>query len=226
VEEEVRAAVPRAKVIRLDRDAIRAKGAHAAAYERMRSGDAQVIVGTQMLAKGFDLPRVTLVGVVNADTILNLPDFTAAERTFQLLTQVLGRSGRGEAGGRGIVQTYLPEHYAIRAAAAHDYVAFAEAELEGRRRFGYPPFGRLALLSTQAKKLETVERRTHELAAWLREAAGDDAEVLGPAPAFAAKRAGSYRAQIVLRGDPERVLDRITLSDEWTVDVDPVTLLG
>jgi primosomal protein N' (replication factor Y) (superfamily II helicase) len=226
VEEDVRAAVPRAKVIRLDRDAIRAKGAHAAAYERMRSGDAQVIVGTQMLAKGFDLPNVTLVGVVNADTILNLPDFTAAERTFQLLTQVLGRSGRGEAGGRGIVQTYLPEHYAIRAAAAHDYVSFAEAELEGRRRFGYPPFGRLAMLSTQAKKIETVEKRSHELAAWLREAAGDDAEVLGPAPAFAAKRAGSYRAQIVLRGDPERVLDRVTVSNEWTVDVDPVTLLG
>jgi primosomal protein N' (replication factor Y) len=226
VEEEVRAVVPRAKVIRLDRDAIRAKGAHAAAYERMRSGDAQVIVGTQMLAKGFDLPHVTLVGVVNADTILNLPDFTAAERTFQLLTQVLGRSGRGEAGGRGIVQTYLPEHYAIRAAATHDYVAFAEAELEGRRRFGYPPFGRLALLSTQAKKIETVQKRSRELAAWLREAAGDDAEVLGPAPAFAAKRAGSYRAQIVLRGDPERVLDRVTVSNEWTVDVDPVTLLG
>jgi primosomal protein N' (replication factor Y) (superfamily II helicase) len=226
VEEDVRGAVPRAKVIRLDRDAIRAKGAHAAAYERMRSGDAQVIVGTQMLAKGFDLPNVTLVGVVNADTILNLPDFTAAERTFQLLTQVLGRSGRGEAGGRGIVQTYLPEHYAIRAAAAHDYVSFAEAELEGRRRFGYPPFGRLAMLSTQAKKIETVEKRSHELAAWLREAAGDDAEVLGPAPAFAAKRAGSYRAQIVLRGDPERVLDRVTVSNEWTVDVDPVTLLG
>ena len=226
VEQEVRAAVPRARVIRLDRDAVRAKGAHAAAYERMRSGDAQVIVGTQMLAKGFDLPRVTLVGVVNADTILNLPDFTAAERTFQLLTQVLGRSGRGEAGGRGIVQTYLPDHYAIRAAAAHDYVTFAEAELEGRRRFGYPPFGRLALLSTQAKRIETVEKRSHELAAWLREAAGDDAEVLGPAPAFAAKRAGSYRAQIVLRGDPDKVLGRVTLSNEWTVDVDPVTLLG
>src|SRR5206468_933694 len=159
VEEEVRAAVPRAKVIRLDRDAVRAKGSHAAAYERMRSGDAQVIVGTQMLAKGFDLPRVTLVGVVNADTILNLPDFTAAERTFQLLTQVLGRSGRGEAGGRGIVQTYLPEHYAIRAAAAHDYVTFAEAELEGRRRFGYPPFGRLAVLSTQAKRQKSRKNK-------------------------------------------------------------------
>jgi primosomal protein N' (replication factor Y) len=227
VEEEVRAAVPRAKVIRLDRDAVRAKGSHAAAYERMRSGDAQVIVGTQMLAKGFDLPRVTLVGVVNADTVLNLPDFTAAERTFELLTQVLGRSGRGAAGGRGILQTYLPEHYAIRAAAAHDYLTFVEAELDGRRRFGYPPFGRLVLLSTQAKKLETVERRTAELAAWLREAAGGDAEVLGPAPAFAAKRAGSYRAQIVLRGaHPEDVLDRVSLSDEWTVDVDPMTLLG
>ena len=227
VEEEVRAAVPRAKVIRLDRDAVRAKGSHAAAYERMRSGDAQVIVGTQMLAKGFDLPRVTLVGVVNADTVLNLPDFTAAERTFQLLTQVLGRAGRGAAGGRGILQTYLPEHYAILAAAAHDYLSFAEAELAGRRRFGYPPFGRLVLLSTQAKKVETVERRTAELAEWLRDAAAADAEVLGPAPAFAAKRAGSYRAQIVLRGaHPEVVLDRVSLSDEWTVDIDPVTLLG
>src|SRR5262249_8407559 len=162
---------------RLDRDAIRAKGAHARAYERMRSGDAQVIVGTQMLAKGFDLPGVALVGVVNADTVLNLPDFASAERTFQLITQVLGRSGRGERGGGGVVQTYLPDHYAIVTAAAHDYAAFAEAELAGRKRFGYPPFGRLVVLSTQAKRLGTVERRADELAGWLREAAADDAEV-------------------------------------------------
>jgi primosomal protein N' (replication factor Y) len=227
VEAEVRAAVGRATVIRLDRDAVRGKGAHAAAYERMRSGEAQVIVGTQMLAKGFDLPGVALVGVVNADTVLNLPDFTSAERTFELLTQVLGRSGRGSAGGRGIVQTYLPEHYAIRSAAAHDYAAFAAAELAARQRFGYPPFARLVLLSTQAKRLDTIERRADELAGWLREAAGSDAEVLGPAPAFAAKRAGSFRAQIVLRGArPDLVLDRVRLSGEWTVDVDPVTLLG
>ena len=227
VEEEVRAAVPRARVIRLDRDAVRARGAHARAYERMRSGEAQVIVGTQMLAKGFDLPGVTLVGVVNADTILNLPDFTAAERTFDLLTQVLGRSGRGAAGGRGILQTYLPDHYAIRAAATHDYATFAKAELLARKRFGYPPYGRLVVLATQAKRLETVERRSQELAGWLREAAAADAEVLGPAPAFVAKRAGSHRAQIVLRGPhPDRVLDRVRVSDEWTVDVDPVTLLG
>ncbi len=227
VVDDVRAAVPRARVIRLDRDAVRAKGAHAAAYERMRSGSAQVIVGTQMVAKGFDLPGVSLVGVVNADTQLNLPDFTAAERTFQLLTQVLGRSGRGSAGGEGILQTYLPEHYAIRAAAAHDYAAFAEAELGARRRFGYPPYGRLVLLQTAAAREETVERRARALGEALRTAAGSDAEVLGPAPAFAAKRAGSYRAQLVLRGDrPDAVLDRVPVGPEWTVDVDPMTLLG
>ena len=227
VEDEVRRTVPGARVVRLDRDAVRRKGAHAAAYELMRSGRAQVIVGTQMVAKGFDLPGVTLVGVVNADTVLNLPDHTAAERTFQLLVQVLGRSGRGTGGGRGILQTYLPDHYAIRAAAAHSYVTFAEAELASRRRFGHPPFGRLVLLQTSAKKEETVRRRASLLAAALRASAGADSEVLGPAPAFAAKQAGSYRLQLVLRGaHPERVLDRVEVGPSWTVDVDPVTLLG
>ena len=193
----------------------------------MRSRRAQVIVGTQMVAKGFDLPGVSLVGVVNADTVLSLPDFSSAERTFQLLTQVLGRSGRGPAGGRGIVQTYLPDHYAIRAAAAHDYATFVVAELEGRRRFGYPPFARLVLLQTHAKKPETVERRADTYAKALRADAGGDAEVLGPAPAFAAKRAGSFRMQLILRGArPQSLLDRVPPSPEWTVDVDPVTLLG
>jgi primosomal protein N' (replication factor Y) len=227
VEEEVRALVPGAALVRFDRDAVRRKGAHAALFERMRSRKAQVIVGTQMLAKGFDLPGVSLVGVVNADTVLNLPDFTSAERTFELLTQVLGRSGRGSAGGRGILQTYLPDHYAIRAAAAHDYATFAEAELAGRKRFGYPPFGRLVLLQTQAKRPETVTRRADEYATALRADASGDAEVLGPAPAFAAKRAGSYRMQLVLRGArPTALLGRVPPSAEWTVDVDPVTLLG
>jgi primosomal protein N' (replication factor Y) len=227
VEEDVRAAVPNARLVRLDRDAVRKKGAHAAMYERMRSGQAQVIVGTQMVAKGFDLPGVSLVGVVNADTQLNLPDFTAAERTFELLTQVLGRSGRGTVGGQGILQTYLPEHYAIRAAAAHDYASFADEELRARRRFGYPPFGRLVLLQTAAAREATVERRAADLAAALRAAEHGDAEVLGPAPAFAAKRAGTYRAQLVLRGArPTDLLDRVQLGPEWTVDVDPMTLLG
>jgi primosomal protein N' (replication factor Y) len=227
VEEEVRAAVPAAPLIRMDRDAVRLKGAHAALFEKMRSGRAQVIVGTQMVAKGFDLPGVSLVGVVNADTVLNLPDYTSAERTFQLLTQVLGRSGRGSAGGRGILQTYLPDHYAIRAAAAHDYAAFAEAELAGRARFGYPPFGRLALLQTQAKRLDTVTKRAEALVAALKASSGADAEVFGPAPAFAAKRGGAFRMQVILRGaDPIALLDRIAPGGEWTVDVDPVTLLG
>jgi primosomal protein N' (replication factor Y) len=227
VEDDVRAAAPGARILRLDRDAVRRKGAHAAAFELMRSGRAQVIVGTQMVAKGFDLPGVTLVGVVNADTLLNLPDHTAAERTFQLLTQVLGRSGRGSGGGRGILQTYLPDHYAVRAAAAHDYVTFADAELETRRRFGHPPFGRLVLLQTAAKQQATVERRAALLAAELRAASNGDADVLGPAPAFAAKKAGSYRAQVVLRGPrPDAVLDRVAMGPQWSVDVDPVTLLG
>lgn len=227
VEEEVRALVPKAALLRLDRDAVRAKGSHAALFERMRSRRAQVIVGTQMVAKGFDLPGVSLVGVVNADTVLSLPDFSSSERTFQLLTQVLGRSGRGPAGGRGIVQTYLPDHYAIRAAAAHDYATFAAAELDGRRRFGYPPFAKLVLLQTQAKRAETVERRADTYATALRAESGGDAEVLGPAPAFAAKRAGSFRMQLALRGArPQSLLDRVPPSAEWTVDVDPVTLLG
>lgn len=227
VEDDVRGAVPAARVLRLDRDAVRRKGAHAAAFELMRSGRATVIVGTQMVAKGFDLPGVTLVGVVNADTLLNLPDHTAAERTFQLLVQVLGRSGRGAAGGRGIVQTYLPEHYAVRAAAAHDRSTFYEHELMARRRFGHPPFGRLVLLQTAAKQEATVARRAEVLARSLRAVAGDDAAVLGPAPAFAAKKAGTYRAQIVLRGArPDALLDRVAVGPAWTVDVDPVTLLG
>ena len=227
VEQDVRELVPSARVTRLDRDAVARKGAHAAAYERMRSGDAQVIVGTQMIAKGFDLPGVSLVGVVNADTLLNLPDLSAAERTFQLLTQVLGRSGRGDVGGRGILQTYLPDHHAVRAAAAHDYLAFAERELLDRRRFGNPPFGRLVLLQTAAKREETADTRAKRLAGELEAVAGDDAEVLGPAPAFAAKRAGSYRVQLVLRGRrPTAVLDRVKIGGEWSVDVDPVSLLG
>ena len=227
VEQEVRDAVQGASIIRFDRDAVRLKGAHAALYEKMRSGSAQVIVGTQMVAKGFDLPGVSLVGVVNADTVLNLPDYTSAERTFQLLTQVLGRSGRGEAGGRGVLQTYLPEHYAIRAAAAHDYATFADAELDGRKHFGYPPFGRLVLLQTQAKRADTVTKRADALAGALRSSASGDAEVFGPAPAFAAKRGGAFRMQLILRGrDPLALLDRVAPPDEWTVDVDPVTLLG
>ena len=188
----MRAVVPKAALLRLDRDAVRAKGSHAALFERMRSRRAQVIVGTQMVAKGFDLPGVSLVGVVNADTVLSLPDFSSAERTFQLLTQVLGRSGRGPAGGRGIVQTYLPDHYAIRAAAAHDYATFAVAELDGRRRFGYPPFARLVLLQTQAKKPETVERRADTYAKALR--------------ADARRRCGGARTRARVRGETRGLL--------------------
>ncbi len=225
VEEEVKKLLPAARLLRIDRDAVRRAGAHVRVFEEMRSGRAQVIVGTQMIAKGFDLPGVTLVGVVSADTMLHLPDFASAERTFALLTQVLGRSGRGGGGGRGVIQTYVPEHYAIRAAAAQDYAAFARAELAERKRFGYPPFGRLVLLQTTAKREETVRRRAEALAERLRPHVEEGEEVLGPAPAFAAKVADVYRWQVVLRGpDPTHLLDEV--GDEWTIDVDPASLLG
>ncbi|HKW79096.1 MAG TPA: primosomal protein N', partial [Candidatus Limnocylindria bacterium] len=225
VEDEVRDLVGDVPILRLDRDAVRRAGSHVRLFEAMRSGRARVIVGTQMIAKGFDFPGVTLVGVVSADTMLHLPDFAAAERTFDLLTQVLGRSGRGSRGGRGVIQTYVPQHYAIRAAARQDYAAFAEAELAERRRFGYPPFGRLVLLQTTAKREETVRRRANELVAKLRARAAEGEEVLGPAPAFAAKVADTYRWQIVLRGpDPTHLLEDV--GGEWTIDVDPVSLLG
>ena len=225
VEDEVRKLVGDVPIVRLDRDAVRRAGSHVRLFEEMRSGRARVIVGTQMIAKGFDLPGVTLVGVVSADTMLHLPDFAAAERTFALLTQVLGRSGRGAGGGRGVIQTYVPEHYAIRAAARQDYAGFAGAELAERKRFGYPPYGRLVLLQTSAKREETVRRRATELVAKLGPRAGEGEEVLGPAPAFAAKVADSYRWQVVLRGpDPTHLLDAV--GDEWTIDVDPASLLG
>jgi primosomal protein N' (replication factor Y) len=225
VEDEVRRLVGDVPIVRLDRDAVRRAGSHVRLFEEMRSGRARVIVGTQMIAKGFDFPGVTLVGVISADTMLHLPDFAAAERTFALLTQVLGRSGRGAGGGRGVIQTYVPEHYAIRAAARQDYAAFASAELAERKRFGYPPFGRLVLLQTTAKREETVRRRASELAARLRGRVGEGEEVLGPAPAFAAKIADTYRWQVVLRGpDPTHLLEDV--GDEWTIDVDPVSLLG
>ena len=225
VEDEVRKLVGDVPIVRLDRDAVRRAGSHVRLFEEMRSGRARVIVGTQMIAKGFDLPGVTLVGVVSADTMLHLPDFAAAERTFALLTQVLGRSGRGAGGGRGVIQTYVPEHYAIRAGARQDYAGFAGAELAERKRFGYPPYGRLVLLQTSAKREETVRRRATELVAKLGPRAGEGEEVLGPAPAFAAKVADSYRWQVVLRGpDPTHLLDAV--GDEWTIDVDPASLLG
>lgn len=230
LEAEARRTFPQARVLRWDRDAASARGAHEEILRRFTNHEADILVGTQMIAKGLDLPRVTLVGVISADTALHLPDFRAVERTFQLLTQVAGRAGRGPLGGKVIIQTYSPEHYCVQAARNHDYLAFFEREIEFRRQQGYPPFGELARLLYVDYGKARVEREAEHLAAQIRYVIRRDAidgvEVIGPAPAFRHKIRGRYRWQIVLRGrDLSSFITRLTLPPRWIVDVDPVSTL-
>ncbi len=230
LELETRKAFPQARVLRWDRDAASARGAHDEILRQFVNHEADILVGTQMIAKGLDLPRVTLVGIVSADTSLHLPDFRAVERTFQLLTQVAGRAGRGPLGGKVILQTYSPEHYCIQAAQNHDYQAFFDWEIRFRREHGYPPFGELARLLYVGYGESRVEREAEELATQIRAlllAEGiDGVDLIGPAPAFHRKIRGRYRWQIVLRGHGlSRFIPRLTLAPGWTVDVDPVSTL-
>ena len=217
-------------VLRWDRDSTRRHGDHQRILDDFAAGRAQVLIGTQMIAKGLDFPRVTLAAAINADLSLRVPDYTAAERTYQLLSQVAGRAGRGSRGGRVIIQTYSPDHYAVAAAAAHDYDAFYAAEIELRADHDHPPFARLAQLICTRTSAAEADRATAEMAALLRRERtrlGVDApEVVGPAPAWPARRRGQERRQIVLRGpDPSQLLRRVTLGRGWTVDIDPARLL-
>ena len=171
--------------------------------DRFARGDADILVGTQMVAKGLDIPRVTVVGVISADTALNLPDFRASERTFQLLTQVAGRAGRHALPGRVVVQTYTPEHFAILAAAEHDYTTFYEQEVVFRHEAGYPPFTRLLRLVYTHEQEETCRVEAEALAARLRGALAlvRGGEVIGPAPCFIGKIEGRYLWQVLVRAD-------------------------
>jgi primosomal protein N' (replication factor Y) len=230
LEAETRRAFPQARVLRWDRDAASARGAHEEILRTFTNHEADILVGTQMIAKGLDLPRVTLVGVISADTSLHLPDFRAVERTFQLLTQVAGRAGRGPLGGKVIIQTYSPEHYSVQAAQNHDYLAFYEREIAFRRQQGYPPFGELARLLYvdygQARVQREAEQMASQIRYVIRRDAIDGVEVIGPAPAFRHKIRGRYRWQIVLRGrDLSSFISRLTLLPKWIVDVDPVSTL-
>ena len=156
VEQELKVRFPELRIARLDRDVVERKGAAARVIDDFTSGESDVLVGTSLVAKGLDIPEVTLVGVVSADIALNLPDERAAERTWQLLTQAVGRAGRGERPGHAVLQTYQPEHPAITAVASTDAAGFVEAELERRRRFGSPPFGRLIKLTVATSKREAA----------------------------------------------------------------------
>ncbi len=230
VEEEARRAFPGARTLRWDRDVTRGRDSHEAILARFLAREADVLIGTQMIAKGLDMPLVTLVGVISADIALHLPDFRASERSFQLLEQVAGRAGRGPKGGRVIIQTYNPDHHSIQAAALHDYHAFYQREIEFRRRLGYPPFGRLARLSYahagSAHAQEQAAVMAHRLKLERDHLGIPNVDILGPAPAFVPRIRGRWRWQIILRGsDPRPLLAGIPLPRGWTLDVNPVSLL-
>ncbi len=230
IESELAERFPSARVLRWDRDTTTTKGAHELILQKFSDHQADVLVGTQMIAKGLDLPLVTLVGVVSADTSLHLPDFRATERTFQLLTQVAGRAGRGLLGGRAIIQTYTPDQYAIETAAHHDYEGFVARELEFRQLAKYPPYTRLARLLVWDKKAERAqkqaERAAEQLEAILFKRGLGRGLLIGPAPCFFAKVRDYYRWHIILRHpDPASIVRDLQLGMNWRVDVDPMSVL-
>jgi primosomal protein N' (replication factor Y) len=219
---------PKATTLRWDRDTTRRKGAHEIILAHFSSHRADVLIGTQMIAKGLDLPLVTLVGVVSADTGLNLPDFRAAERTFQVLTQVAGRAGRGLLGGRVILQTYQPENYAIEAASRHDYEAFYKEELSQRKQLIYPPYTRMARLLFKDPYSRRAEEAAKSMASQIQvqiQRESKTASLIGPVPAFFEKLRGDYRWQIIIRAtNPAKFVPEV-LPDGWIVDIDPISLL-
>jgi primosomal protein N' (replication factor Y) len=237
VEEQLRAEFPKARIARLDRDSVRTQQAYREILSAFAGGELDLLVGTQMLAKGHDFHRVTLVGVVSADLALGLPDFRAAERTFQLLTQVAGRAGRGELHGDVLIQTHYPEHYAIQAGARQDYHAFFEKEAHFRRAMHYPPFAALANVIVRDAGLENVARWARQLAAILAPAEERGLKVLGPAAAPLARLRGEHRLQFLIKS-PRRSLLTETLTGALDacakreipegavlVDVDPIGLM-
>lgn len=218
VEEEARQFFPEARVIRMDSDTTARKGAHAKIINAFRDRQVDILIGTQMIAKGLDFPGVTLVGVINADTTLHMPDFRAAERTFQLLTQVAGRAGRGDLPGEVLIQTYNPEHYSITAAAAHDCDRFYLNEMPVRRSLRYPPFSHLARLLFTHEDEEEVKKGAELVKQTMQTiltGSGKDISILGPAPAPLSKIKDRYRWQLVvkaLRRDLVRDIIRESLS--------------
>jgi primosomal protein N' (replication factor Y) len=237
LEERLRKDFPGARIARLDRDTARTKQQYQETLGAFASGALDILVGTQMLAKGHDFQRVTLVGVISADSSLSLPDFRAAERTFQLLTQVAGRAGRGELPGRVLIQTYYPEHYAVQDAVKQDYVSFYERELHFRRMMMYPPFTSLANVIVRDTKLENAIRWSRELSEYFAPHNGKGVRVLGPASAPLARLKKEHRYQFLLKSPRKSALTKL-LSGALSfcdtheipqtavlIDMDPLTLL-
>jgi primosomal protein N' (replication factor Y) (superfamily II helicase) len=230
VEIETKRLLPEARVMRWDRDALKRGVDHASLMQRVLTHDVDIVVGTQMVAKGLDFPLVSTIGVINADTVLHLPDFRASERTFQLLTQVAGRAGRRAPGSRVVVQSFSPDHFAIQTACTYDYDRFFNDEIAGRQQLGYPPFLRLVKLVYRHSNEETCQTAAEEMADALARGAYDlgleRVDLIGPTPSFTARLRGRYQWQILLRGDDALGLaESMQFDPGWLVDVDPVSLL-
>ncbi len=240
LEAEIKAKFPKARVARMDSDTMRRPGSHQRVLSMFRSGDLDILLGTQMIAKGLDFPNVLLVGVINADSALHFPDFRAAERTFQLVTQVAGRTGRGERSGRVIVQTYSPEHPAIQAASRHDYNQFAKDEMVVRRRFNYPPLGSVARIIIRGSVEDVTEAVADSFLARLdaaRNQLGYEVRVLGPAPPPISKLRGKYRFHILLQSvnaahlgaTIRKAIETFTIAEkddvQYVIDIDPMDML-
>lgn len=255
VEQEVRKAFPEARVKRFDADSTTRKNAHQQILETFEQQQIDILIGTQMVSKGLDFPNVTLVGVIAADTSLNLPDFRASEQTFSLLTQVAGRSGRADLEGKVIIQTYMPEHYCISAAQKHDYLGFYAQEVEARGALQYPPFSHVGTLLLRGKDEKQIEEAAHAVEAhlqtWLTDQAstaqadetegdvgGSEVEILGPAPAPLSKIEGKFRWHFLLRSNSVESISQLLkhLTDEppvaiksnaieFVIDIDPTSIL-
>ncbi|MGV3483838.1 MAG: replication restart helicase PriA [Planctomycetaceae bacterium] len=240
LEVEVKARFPDVQVARMDSDTMRRPGSHQRVLSAFRSGEIRILLGTQMIAKGLDFPNVLLVGVINADSALHFPDFRAAERTFQLVTQVAGRTGRGDRGGNVIVQTFSPEHPAIIAASHHDFVGFAEGEMIQRRKFDYPPLGSVARIILRGSNEEATEIFAEKMRDSLesaRAALGAEVRILGPAPPPIAKLRGKYRFHILMQSTNNAALGEtvrrgtaavsIPAKDDiqFVIDIDPMDML-
>jgi primosomal protein N' (replication factor Y) (superfamily II helicase) len=238
LEQELRERFPGVPTLRMDSDTMQRPGSHEQALASFRAGDVRILFGTQMIAKGLDFPNVTLVGVINADSALHFPDFRAAERTFQLVTQVAGRTGRGDRGGRVLVQTFSPEHPAIQAAIRHDYEAFAAQELPVRRQFQYPPAASMVRIIVRGPVEAEAEQFADAITARLlaaQQAADAPIRIVGPAPAPIAKLHGKYRFHALLQSQDLAAVSavvRAATADvkppgevQWIADVDPLNLL-
>jgi primosomal protein N' (replication factor Y) len=220
---------PGVRLLRWDRDTAKTRRAHEQLLDRFANREADILVGTQMIAKGLDIPGVTLVGVVSADIALTLPDFSAAERAFTLLTQVAGRAGRGSEAGQVIVQTFNPQHFCIDAASRHDYHEFYAAEIEARRRYGYPPFRQFVKLTYSHENRLRAQNEAlllrEKLDRWIERLGLEDADIVGPAPALMERLQGKYRWQMILRGHNLQQILRVLHAPGWQIDIDPVSIM-